>query len=266
MPEMHPAIQMLHVEVDDNDESYFRFLCHDKQVKYVTIEGGIFSADDMCFAPALLPMLPPFPPGDWNYGRIAKSPQDGTAYFTETVRKQLSGVQNVWHPTRVDHLDLIYGHRLRSNIWEATTPALPTKFVTKFARFDWEIGYMDDECAAYQWIEGQSIGPKFLGHLVEEGRVIGFLIESLVGSRHAEIGDLTVCQEALTRLHKLGIKHGDVNKFNFMIRGGHATLIDFECARKCDDKEELEEELRSLATQLVDNSGRGGRGLVDTGS
>jgi hypothetical protein len=44
--------------------------------------------------------------------------------------------------------------------------------IAKFARFEWEVDAVDEECAAYQWLEGENIGPKFLGHVAEEGRVI----------------------------------------------------------------------------------------------
>lgn len=70
--------------------------------------------------------------------------------------------------------------------------------------------------------------------------------------------DLSKCREALSRLHQLGIRHGDVNKHNFLIREGRAILIDFECASKCENPEVLEKELESLEEQLRNVSGRGG--------
>ena len=70
----------------------------------------------------------------------------------------------------------------------------------------------------YEWIDGHQIGPEFLGHLTEEGRVIGFLIERVFDCRHATPEDLSLCQHTLAKLHKLGIKHGDTNKHNFLIR------------------------------------------------
>lgn len=55
-------------------------------------------------------------------------------------------------------------------------------------------------------------------------------MEYIDGARFADIGDLAACQEILSRLHSLGIKHGDVNKYNYLIRGGKAMLVDFEAS------------------------------------
>ncbi|KAJ5207512.1 hypothetical protein N7491_001859 [Penicillium cf. griseofulvum] len=95
-------------------------------------------------------------------------------------------------------------------------------------RFDWEIQYLENETTAYEWIEGYDIGPRFLGHLTEDGRVIGFLMERIRDARHAGPQDLESCREVLSRLHCLGIHHGDTNRFNFLIRDSQAVLIDFD--------------------------------------
>ncbi|KAB8277879.1 hypothetical protein BDV30DRAFT_204453 [Aspergillus minisclerotigenes] len=65
-----------------------------------------------------------------------------------------------------------------------------TPVIAKFARFAWEIQYIEDETTAYQWINGHDIGPRFLGHLTEHGRVIGFLMEGITNARHAGLQDL----------------------------------------------------------------------------
>lgn len=77
---------------------------------------------------------------------------------------------------------------------------------------------------------------------MEEGRVIGFVMERIAGARHATIEDLEVCREKLCGLHRLGVLHGDFNRFNFLIRDGCAVLVDFECAGKCEDAAEFERE------------------------
>lgn len=130
--------------------------------------------------------------------------------------------------------------------------------MVKFARFAWEIPALDHECRAYQWIEGQDIGPRFLGFLTEEGRTIGFIIERIADARHATPADLRLCQEALSKFHNLGILHGDVNKHNFLVKDGRAILIDFECARVSEDRPALREETNCLSDKLGDTSGKGG--------
>ncbi|EFY85437.1 hypothetical protein MAC_08502 [Metarhizium acridum CQMa 102] len=120
-----------------------------------------------------------------------------------------------------------------------------------------ELAFSRSETTAYEWIDGQGIGPKFLGHLTEDGRVIGLVLEFLDDTRSAEIEDLTACQTALTKLHSLGIKHGDINKYNFLIREGKAVLVDFEAARKCSEEKELQAEYERLERSLRDASRRG---------
>lgn len=92
----------------------------------------------------------------------------------------------------------------------------------------------------------------------EHGRVIGFILEKIEG-REAGIEDLVGCQAALKRLHDIGIVHGDVNRYNFVVRGdGTVRLIDFESSWQ--DKAAtaiMRAEMESLGEQLVEETGRG---------
>lgn len=157
------------------------------------------------------------------------------------------------------------GRKLRSNVYEATCDRFNSTIVAKFARFPWEVPWMERETMAYEWIESHQIGPDFLGHLTEEGRVIGFLIARVADCRHATPEDLPLCRLALSKLHQLGIKHGDINKHNFLIHGGKATLIDFDNASRPASTGEMEVELSGLQDQLSDTSGRGGQLVFTSG-
>ena len=259
---MHAAdYRLLNVDVDADEkaESEFRILVEGKYVKYLTIEGGIYNVDVMCFGPDLIPQLPEFPPGNWNQGRISRNPIDGRPYFVKVEKSLLPTITNIWHPLKIDHLDLHLGARLRSSVYEATIhhPKEVTVIV-KYARFAFEIPWLDVETCAYKWIQDHDIGPKFLGHLMEEGRAIGFIIERIASFRHATLEDLPMCQEALSKLHQLGIKHGDINKHNFLIHDGKATLIDFDVATRDNDAKTLADEFGRLEQELCDSSGRGG--------
>ena len=88
-------------------------------------------------------------------------------------------------------------------------------------------------------------------------------MEHIANARHAEPEDLSLCKGAVDRLHQLGIKHGDVNKHNMLIRDESVTLIDFACAMQCQDPEILAAELLSLESELRDMSGRG-RPMADS--
>ena len=117
--------------------------------------------------------------------------------------------------------------------------------------------FFEAETTAYQWIDGQGVSPNFLGHLTEDGRVIGFVMEYIDDARSADIGDLAACQDVLARLHSLGIKHGDINKYNFLVRGERAVLVDFETAKRCEEQKALEAEYEHLEHSLSDSSYRG---------
>ncbi|KAL5365164.1 glycoside hydrolase superfamily [Aspergillus floccosus] len=196
-----PRIELLQAEVDENNHSFFRLLVDGRTIKYIAIEPGIYSTQDMCFSPSLVSMLPGFPPGDWNDGLLARDADVRCSSFDNAV-------------------------------------------VAKFARFPWEIQYIENETAAYQWISGHGIGPQFLGHLTEHGRVIGFLMEYIPNARHASAQDITICKDVLSQLHELGIRHCDINRFNFIV---HDVRV---------------QELEGLAASLEDPSRRGGGGLL----
>lgn len=253
-------VQLLAVIADFNDEeeSEYRFLVEDKHVKYVTVDPGVFPKDDLTFAPVLIPMLPPFPPGPWNEGHISKDPLTGHPVFSRITQTDLPGIRTTWHHTKIDFLQLKDPDRVRQNIHRVTCPQFDHPVLVKFAEFPWQIPFFEAETAAYQWVDGKGVGPRFLGHLTEAGRVMGFVMECIDGARTAGPEDLAACQSTLARLHALGIKHGDINKHNFLVKDGNAVLVDFETAQRCSVKEELEAEYRCLEQSLEDPSYRGG--------
>lgn len=106
-------------------------------------------------------------------------------------------------------------------------------------------------------LEGSGLAPRFLGHIHENGRIIGFLLEKMEG-RFASFQDLRTCETALGKLHELGFKHGDVNRYNFLITEDGVKLLDFECLLENASPESMRKELESLRAELVDESGRGG--------
>lgn len=129
--------------------------------------------------------------------------------------------------------------------------------IAKIARFEWEVPRIEQETRAYQLLEGSGLAPRFLGHVHEDGRVMGFLLEKLEG-RPASLQDLSVCEAALGKLHGLGLLHGDVNRYNFLVTEDGVKLIDFERVQENASPESMSKELGSLHAELVDESGRGG--------
>ncbi|TVY16321.1 hypothetical protein LARI1_G005111 [Lachnellula arida] len=130
MAESKP-IQVLQLEVDpETSGGEFRIPVAGKAVKYLTIDPGIYDADDMCFTPLFVPRLPPLPPGDWNVGRISQDP-------ATTERKPHFAKCNATKEIlpAIDHLALAMGKKLLSNVYEATSSPHfnSTVVVAKFA-------------------------------------------------------------------------------------------------------------------------------------
>ena len=254
------------MSTDPEDISEFRILVDAKYIKYVTIASGLYDEIDLLFEPSLTEILSSvLPAGDWTHAHISQDilPREaidnGVPKTVEVSKPALPGINWTWHPVQIDYLDLQIGARLRSNVYEANHPSFARPIVVKFAKVAWEIPWLEAETAAYNWIDGHGIGPDFLGHLTERGRVIGFMMSRVEEARHATPQDFNLCRRALEMLHTLKIKHGDINKHNFLVHNDSVTLIDFDGAVKNATAEELRDELESLARQLSDTSGRGGR-------
>ncbi|KAF1918832.1 alpha-galactosidase A precursor [Ampelomyces quisqualis] len=264
MKKVH-TIKLLQASADPDDISEFRLLLDHQHIKYVTVDPYIFDNMDLIFEPTLIEiLLPLLPAGDWNHAHIfrasspEKSSSDNTEVQVETSIQVQPGILGIWHSLAIDYLELEVGNHLRSNVCEATCSKIPGRFVVKFARFHYEVARLERETTAYKWIDGHDIGPKFLGHVTEHGRVIGFAMSKIEEARHAALDDLDICRQALRRLHTLGIKHGDTNKHNFLIQPHGVTMIDLDFAQQNATKEELDEELYGLEQQLADTSGKGG--------
>lgn len=100
--------------------------------------------------------------------------------------------------------------------------------------------------------------PKFLGHLTENDRIIGFLLQKVEGGP-AGVDDLANCEALLRRLHRLELIHGDVNQNNFIVdrvSGSNMRLIDFEHVEPFDEGL-ARAELLSLPVELAEETGRG---------
>lgn len=67
---------------------------------------------------------------------------------------------------------------------------------------------------ACQWIADCQLGPSFLGYMAEEGSAIVFIVVCINDCHHAKVEDFAPYQLTLSKLHKLGIEHGDINKHN----------------------------------------------------
>lgn len=260
-PSLQPIMLSMSVDDDDSFESEYRVRIGN-QVKYLVISPGTFDRDTLSFP---LPSLPPLPDNgeEWTVATISRDKTSGDVR-TALSNRTLAGVHCPWHPAKVDCLDLERTRQLTVMASEVIShsPTLPSSqaatMVAKIARFEWELPRIRQETRAYQLLEkGCGLAPRFLAHLHENGRVMGFLLEKVEG-RSASIRDLGVCEAALGKLHGLGLVHGDVNRYNFLVTEQGAKLIGFEHLREDASPEPRRKELDKLRAELADESGRGG--------
>jgi hypothetical protein len=271
---MAPTVtpQIISMEFSNGkDNSYFRILAG-ALVKYLVILPGALEHSALLDMPLeFMTILPPMNYGDatWTMAHISHDPATGqlTAALSSPTMAQVS---NVWHPTRVDFVELDYleglGLLAGLYIWASggaqgghrSTGSADSTVIAKMARFEWEIPYVERETRIYQRLEGTGLAPRFVGHVHEQGRVAGFLVEYVEG-RHAGIQDLAGCRAALDGLHRLGVLHGDANRYNFIVGSdGEVRMIDFDQAREGASIWELEAEMAGLEAQLLEETGRGG--------
>ncbi|KAI5306955.1 hypothetical protein KEM56_006184 [Ascosphaera pollenicola] len=64
-----------------------------------------------------------------------------------------------------------------------------------------------------------NIARRFLGHIQEYNRVIGYILENVGETCHPSTReDFHQCEATLRRFHDLGFHHGNVNKYAFLMR------------------------------------------------
>jgi serine/threonine protein kinase len=205
---------------------------------------------DMGFPPAILAILDSTPrPPECNWADIREN------NCVQWSIKSLKGVNETWHHEYIDLRDLDPVKCLRLRVWQVRYRGVLC--IAKIARFEFEVRWVERETLVYRTIDGKSIGPKFLGHLMEEGRVMGFLLEYIPDARAARPGDLATCSTVLRKLHDLNVLHTDINIYNFLIReNGVALMCDFEDCQLDVDSTALQVEEEDLTTKIHDDIGQ----------
>ncbi|KAL8803067.1 MAG: hypothetical protein Q9200_006361 [Gallowayella weberi] len=227
----------------------YRVLRKDGRVVYISIDDGVYDNDDYYFTSRLPSLLPHFPPGDWNRGHITRTQKRPEPHFVWTNWARLSDITSTWHQRFVDFHELNIGEKLMPNVTEGFHPDLG-EVIAKYARFEWEIPPYQAETEVYHWLSGHNIGPQFLGHLTEGGRVIGLLLQKFDG-HSARSQDLARCEDAVRKLHSLDIVHGDLNRYNLLVGRDWVVLIDFETSFKSRDKAKKTKELQGLREEFL---------------
>lgn len=262
MPHHKTEILSQLISDDGKGEGRYRVRSGDR-VHYLIIDAQVFDEDTMCRPHLLVPRLPCFPDSPWTKMHISRSNAgDKEPLAVNITNDALEEVDFTWNAHRIDVLTLPRIRRLRAGVFETLYEGRPA--VAKIACFEWHIPNLTRETWAYHVLDhgcgsDAPIAPPFLGHLTENGRVMGFLMGKVEG-RAACLDDVVRCEALVKRLHSLGLVHGDLNRFNFVVEekaGGRVWLVDFEHAQDYDE-EAGRAEIQSLLSELAETTGRGG--------
>lgn len=139
-----------------------------------------------------------------------------------------------WHPVVIDELSLLKRRRwMRTKpLWRCEVNGKPA--VAKCLLWPEYLEYTAQETEMYRIIDGHHLGPEFFGHLKRNGRIIGIIVAEVEG-HFPTVSDIPACLEILDRLHRLGVRHGDVHPENFIITQDGPVMIDFEAGGSWDD-------------------------------
>ena len=261
------SISVLNQHIDD-EEGVYR-IQYDDIVHYVTISTDVFDEDTMCRPYLLIPKLRELPEQNhvWTRMHVSKNATGSLKISTTTdalpaIRNPLVGIE------LVDVFSLKAVKRHCSSVHEVFYNELPA--IAKIASFDWDFHRLENETWAYSMLEVYRcqhpdelpLSPRVLAHLTENNRIIGLLLEKVEGT-FASIEHLRACEASLRRFHAMGLVHGDVNRYNFIVdrSNGHVKMVDFEHA-KAFDETAAKLEIESLTTELSEETGRGGPAQV----
>lgn len=196
------------------------------------------------------------PQGEWNMGHLAFKPGTQQVTLNSTELVALASIKNTWNPQMVDFLDLknptggargseMQGfHQMYSAVYEGHFDV--DKVIACWEWHPHDIYGPTHETDIYALIQEHDIAPRFLAHVTENrSRVIGFMVERLPG-RHAVYDDLQACQEALSKLHGIGIAQGCLRRSSFLVTDNRAFLHSFGGSYRTEDKTILDAEMASL--------------------
>ncbi|OBT64205.1 hypothetical protein VE03_06830 [Pseudogymnoascus sp. 23342-1-I1] len=251
--------ELLSLDLEESD--YLYRIRRGKRVIYVSVlDTYIVPPNDRTEGSRILSHLRRLPGWDGGWRTLTARRKDGAVECTvdEFMPHRLDGRSvAACVGRRFDVVELERRGRISERVARVVVEGVVC--VAKIARFRHELEALEREVRVYGALRDRGFGlaPGFVGYVYEEEeeRVIGFLMEELQG-RHPGVGDLRACGEAVEKLHGVGVVHGDLNRYNIIIRGNVAKLIDFEVVTFLEDGHHVEakDELRKLAEELLDTS------------
>lgn len=177
--------------------------------------------------------------------------QDGPAVPYLTNPTTTDGAELIVpKPTELECMDYVSAAVI------ATPPGVPTDAREVIRVTDWIPGHwvgIEADVRAHQIIQARDPGlaPQLVAHVTENrGRVVGFLLERVRGTREAGEADSDGCRDALARLHALGIAKGQLSRHSFLVREDGSVTIHGPFTGNFGDEEEIEENMDTEMKRL----------------
>jgi len=244
------------------------FLADDGTFKWVLIDADVFPGKEWSYITMeeiRSLTFPLFPSGSWNFGRISRL-EDDKVDFTTTLSRPIEGIDNTWHPTKIDFMEFELVSEFPgctdARLWHAKHPLFNDKPL--FVKISpWATGWaritLEKETKAYEKLQGLGMSPHFLGHVTYQGAVIGLILEWIDGAKTTDKKDKGARIKLVKKLHRLGIAHGCAHHKNFLKAGDNMMVIDFEEARFDDEAtdEHKKEDIRRVRDFKNDMSWQG---------
>lgn len=157
-----------------------------------------------------------------------------------------------WHPRRIELMELVKFKTIQPGRLEIVQhPEFGSSPVLA------KIGDVH-EGTWYRLLYDLKVTPHFLGHVIQNGRIVGFLTEYLEGQEEKTAikrrpSRKEACLTALRRMHARGIVHGDAHGENCLgRRDGSAVLIDFELSVETSSQAEFDRDLWIMSHTVSD--------------
>ena len=252
--------EVLSIDLGDFDDLYR--VRRGKRILYLSIRApSVIPYEDRTESGKILSHLRKLPKWDqdWQTLTVAKLGNETHCYENLFSPHRLRESELlVPSDKRFDIADLQFVDRVSDRVSLVSHNNIPS--CVKIAKFSHELTYVKQEIWAYSVLIKcglDNIAPRFYGYVYEDrpDRIVGFLMERLFG-RYAVIADLKPCRHIVQQMHSVGLAHGDLNRYNFIVTSDGAKLVDFEASTFADE-EARAQELKDLTGQLASTSPKG---------
>ena len=152
----------------------FRVLYPRYRILYVEISLRVFEDDHYVALHDVLGVLPAALPVEVNFL------DNGRGFQFKDHQRPLRGI-TTWHEWTLDILKLPVIAQYSPFIFETIIDNAPA--IGKYAHFEYELHYFQQETDVYRLLEGSNIGPRFISHLIEDKRGVGIAVEKIVARR-----------------------------------------------------------------------------------